>query len=400
MSRHSEVDASAQGVARLLSELVEINSVNPSFPGGAGEGHLAEWLASYCRSLGLDVEVQEVLSGRPNVLARLPAKASRGVLLFEAHLDTVSFGTEAMESPRIRGSRLYGRGSCDAKGSLAAMLVAMERLKSRTDELSVDLLLLGSVDEERSGAGASHFIANGGEADGAIVGEPSGLRIIVAHKGCVRFRLTTKGSAGHSSDPDRGENAIYAMSDVIRHLRLRLFPKASQRTHAMLGSPTWSVGVIRGGTSVNIVPDSCTIDIDYRTIPGESTEWVLAELDESLDELKVSNPDLEVERESPFMLSSPLDTSSASDIVKAAIQARERILGPMPLRGVAYGSDASLLSTVGGIPSIVVGPGDIAVAHGPEEYVDLEELERAVDFYEATALAFEPLKITAKEATL
>ena len=398
MERSIHSGTRTEGIAGLLWDLVAIHSVNPSFPNGGGESDLASWLVSYCRSLGLAVETQEVFPGRPNVLARLPASSSRGVLLFEAHLDTVSFGTQAMESPDIRGGRLYGRGACDTKGSLAAMLVALERLTKRTDELAADVLLLGSVDEESSGAGANHYVANGGHADGAVVGEPTGLQIVVAHKGCVRFRVTAKGRAAHSSKPDQGSNAIYILSDVIQHLRAGLFRTAEQRTHDRVGSPTWSVGVIKGGVSVNIVPDSCSIDIDYRSLPGETAESVLAEVDEALDELRTVTAGIEIEREAPFLVSWPLDTPSSSAVVQAALRAQQTISGTRPLTGVPYGSDASLLAVVGGIPSVVVGPGDISVAHGPDEYVDLKELEEAADLYEAIALAFDPSDTGAMEA--
>ncbi len=380
----------AAEVAPLLSELVAINSVNPSYPGGVGEHAISEWLVDHCRELGLDVETQEVFPGRPNVLARLGATSSHGVLLFEAHLDTVSFGTHRMEAPTVSGDLLYGRGACDTKGSLTAMLVALGRLTKRTDELAVDVLLLGAVDEERSGAGARHFVTNGGRADGAVVGEPTALEIVVAHKGCVRFRITTHGRAAHSSKPDEGSNAIYAMGEVLRHLRAHLFPAAEQRRHERVGPPTWSVGVIRGGDSVNIVPDKCTIEVDYRSVPGEGVESILAEVDVALDELRKQQPELEIAREAPFLVSWPLDTPTSSPLVDAARRAKRLLMERESVAGVPYGSDASLLSTVGGIPSIVLGPGDIAVAHGPDEFVDLREVAHAADLYESIAIEFDP----------
>jgi acetylornithine deacetylase len=376
---------------------MSIESVNPAFPGGRPEGELGSWVASWCRALGLQADLDEVLPGRPNVLVRLPAENGRGLLLFEAHLDTVSFGVESMRTPEIRGGRLYGRGSCDAKGSLAAMLLAMERLARRQSELAVDIMLLCTVDEERSGAGVAQFATRGIRADGAVVGEPTSLRTVVAHKGCVRFRLATRGRAGHSSDADRADNAIYAMADLLGHLRSDLFPMARARTHPLVGSPTWSVGTIHGGVAVNMIPDRCVIEIDYRSIPGETAEQLLAEVDQALDAFLASHPGLLVERESPFMVSQPLDTSPAVAIVRATTRAQEQTLGSSSLHGVAYGSDASTLALVAGIPSVVIGPGDIASAHGPEEYVDLEELERAIDLYEAIALAFDRSDIHAQE---
>ncbi|HUG30795.1 MAG TPA: M20 family metallopeptidase [Candidatus Limnocylindria bacterium] len=382
---------------RLLSELMAVDSVNPAFPGGRPEAELARWVAAWCAEIGLQTELDEALPGRPNVMARLAAGEGRGLLLFEAHLDTVSFGVESMRTPQVRGDRLYGRGSCDTKGSLAAMLLALERLARRRTELAIDVMLLCTVDEERAGAGVAHFVTRGIRADGAVVGEPTSLRTVVAHKGCVRFRLTTRGRAGHSSDPDRLESAIYAMADLLGHLRSEVFPRARTRSHPLVGAPTWSVGTIQGGVAVNIVPDRCVIEVDYRRIPGETAEQVLAEVDQALDVFLASRPGLVVERESPFVVSQPLDTSTSAAVVRAATLAQARTGGSSALHGVAYGSDASTLALVAGIPSVVIGPGDIASAHGPEEYVELAQLERAIDLYEAIALAFDPSQTPAQE---
>lgn len=374
----------------LLSDLMAVDSVNPAFPGGRPEAELARWVASFCEELGLEAELDEALPGRPNVMARLGAGEGRGLLLFEAHLDTVSFGVESMRSPQLRGDRLYGRGSCDTKGSLAAMLLALERLARRRMELATDVMLLCTVDEERAGAGVAHFATRGIRADGAVVGEPTSLRTVVAHKGCVRFRLTTRGRAGHGSDPDRAESAIYAMADLLGHLRSELFPNARTRSHPLVATPTWSVGTIQGGVAVNIIPDRCVVEIDYRSIPGETADQILAETDEALGIFLASRPGLLVEREPPFMVSQPLDTSTSAAVVRAATVAQTRTGGSSQLHGVAYGSDASILALVAGIPSVVIGPGDIASAHGPEEYVEVVQLERAIDLYEAIALAFVP----------
>lgn len=382
---------------RLLSELMAIDSVNPAFPGGRPEAEMASWVASWCAEIGLQTELDEALPGRPNVMARLGAGEGRGLLLFEAHLDTVSFGDESMQTPQVRGDRLYGRGSCDTKGSLAAMLLALERLARRRTDLATDVMLLCTVDEERAGAGVAHFVTRGIRADGAVVGEPTSLRTVVAHKGCVRFRLTTRGRAGHSSDPDRAESAIYAMAELLGHLRAEVFPKARTRSHPLVGAPTWSVGTIQGGVAVNIVPDRCVIEVDYRRIPGETAEQILAEVDQALDVFRASRPGLVVERESPFVVSQPLDTSTSAAVVRAATLAQARTGGSSSLHGVAYGSDASTLALVAGIPSVVIGPGDIASAHGPDEYVELAQLERAIDLYEAIALAFDPAQTPAQE---
>ena len=270
------------------------------------------------------------------------------------------------------------------------MLLAVERLAREADRLHVDVLLLAAVDEERAGAGARHFVESGGRADGAVVGEPTRLEVLVAHKGCVRFRLTTVGRAAHSSDPTAGQNAIYAMADLLQHLRSELQGDSLGPTHPLVGPPTWSVGTIRGGAAVNIVPDTCTIEVDRRLVPGETPEVALDQVDRLIAAFRERKPALRVLREPPFVASFPLETEPAAPIVQAAQVAREHLLGAAPLGDAAYGTDASLLAHLGGIPSLVFGPGDIAVAHGPDEYLDLQELVRAVAVYEAIALAFDP----------
>jgi acetylornithine deacetylase/succinyl-diaminopimelate desuccinylase family protein len=378
--------------ADLLAELVAIDSVNPGYPGGHGEAALAERVAALCRTTGLTVELDEFLPGRPNVLARLAAPAAGGTLLFEAHLDTVSFDEHGPggHGPQQRDGRLYGRGTCDAKGSLAAMLLALERLIGQTNQLRANVVLLAAVDEERAGAGARQFVETGGRADGAIVGEPSQLQLLVAHKGCVRFRLTTSGRAAHSSNPAGGQNAIYDMLEVLQFLRSELQEERLGPIHPLVGPPTWSVGTIRGGAAVNIVPDSCTVEIDRRLVPGETAEAALDQVDQHIAALTARNPRLRVEREPPSVVAFPLDTQPTARVVQAAVEARRRLFGTAPLLGAAYGTDASIFAQLGGIPSLVLGPGDIAVAHGPDEYLELEELAHAVDLYEAIALAFDP----------
>jgi acetylornithine deacetylase len=183
------------------------------------------------------------------------------------------------------------------------------------------------------------------------------------------------------------------MVDVLQHLRLTLAALSLGSAHPLVGLPTWSVGTIHGGTAVNIVPDRCVIEIDRRLVPGETPDGALAQVDEVLDSLRKQRPDISVQREPPDIISWPLETDSTESVVRAARAACERVLGSSRLEGASYGSDASLLSRLGRTPSIVIGPGDIAVAHGPDEYLDLEELDQAVDLYEALALSFDPIRI-------
>ena len=381
----------------LLSELVAIESVNPAYPGGErGEGAVAGFVADYCRGLGLDVWRQAVLPGRENVLARLECPGATRTLLLEAHTDTVSLDASGPNggggtTPRVLDGRLYGRGACDTKGALAAMLAALGVLRDRRADLNVHVLLLAAVDEEYRFRGVLRFVEalreQTGDAPlaGAIVGEPTALRLVVAHKGCLRTRIHTLGRAAHSSRPETGINAIDAMAGVLAALGVYRDSLAA-RHHPLTGSPTLSVGRIWGGTAVNIVPDRCTVEVDRRLIPGEDAAGALAELDAVLAGLQREQPALAFEREEPFVADWSLDTPPEAAIVAAAAAACAAAGLDGTPAGVTYGSDASKLWALARVPSIVFGPGDIAQAHTADEFVPLEELPRAAAVYAGAAL--------------
>lgn len=217
-----------------------------------------------------------------------------------------------------------------------------------------------------------------------MVGEPTDLRVVIAHKGCVRWRLSTVGRAAHSSRPEEGDSAIYQMVEVLGALRA-LEPQLRSRHHPLVGSPTLNVGRIWGGRGVNVVPDRCTIEIDRRIIPGEDPTAVLAEADALLTELKATNPALTVEREAPYVIDWALDTPRDADVVRAA-SASCRSLGlPDEPIGVPYGTDASKLWVLGRVPSVVLGPGSINEAHSADESVPVPHLLAAARTYAITA---------------
>lgn len=370
-------------LVRLLNDLIAIESVNPAYPGGTrGEAAIADYVEEHCRHLGLDVTRQRVLPGRDNVVAVLRVPNARGTILFEAHMDTVALepmGERALR-PEVRDGRLYGRGACDTKGSLAAMLAALEMLRAESRDLGVNVALLAAVDEEYRYRGVLAFLDAHQPVQAAIVGEPTDLRIVVAHKGCVRWRLSTLGRAAHSSRPEEGQNAIDGMAEVLVALR-RLQSRLRERSHPLVGNPTLSVGRIWGGTGVNIVPDRCTIEIDRRTIPGESHQSVLAEFDALLDDVGSAHPMVRFEREEPYLADWTLDTPVDAPIVLAVRRACQELgLSDEPV-GVAYGTDASKLWALGRIPSIVLGPGSIAQAHTGDEYVSIAQLVTASSLY-------------------
>jgi len=288
--------------------------------------------------------------------------------------------------PRLSGGRLFGRGTCDTKGSLAAMLYALKLLKEHAAGQHASVLLAATIDEEVAFRGVLALVEAGLAAHAAIVGEPTSLVPVIAHKGCVRWRIRTHGRAAHTSKAQEGNNAIYQMVEVIRCLREILEPRLAQRIHPLAGTPTLCVSVIHGGLQVNMVPQECAIEIDRRTVPGETQAQVLAEVDQALDEVRGREPTFAIEREAPSVVDWPLDTPADSAIARAGLAACCAIRGSAALGAVPYGSDGSKLSVLGGIPAIVLGPGDIAQAHTADEWVPVTEVVQAAEIYAQAAV--------------
>ncbi len=370
-----------------LADLVAINSVNASLAGGPGEQAMADYVVEAARGMGAEVEQYEVEPGRPNLLARLDRGRPR-TLMFECHLDTVGLAPmpDAL-NPRVEGGRLYGRGSADPKGSLAAMLSVLEGAAA-DPAFPVNVWLAGSMDEEITMRGSRALAERRPAVDAVIVGEPTNLQPIVAHKGVLRWRVRTTGVAAHSATPERGRNAIFDMQTVIGALRAGIEPGLARSLHPRLGRATWSVGVIEGGEAVNVVPDGCQIDCDRRLLPGEEPEAVLAEVDRALDQARQADSGLRVEREAPYVHVPPMETAADEPVVRATVRALTQAGRDPTLAAVAYATDASMLASIGGLPAVVLGPGDIAQAHTNDEWIELAELEAAVGVYRGICEAF------------
>jgi acetylornithine deacetylase len=245
-----------------------------------------------------------------------------------------------------------------------------------------EVWLCGAADEEHAYRGVLK-LCEGLRADGAVVAEPTSLRLVVATKGCLRFRIRTHGVAAHSSKPHLGVNAISHMALVIMALEEDATGLA-RRTHPLLGQGTFNVGTIHGGTQINIVPDACAIEIDRRLLPGEEADEVLGQY----RELVAGIQGVEAEVDDPLLLDYPLETSPDEGVARAAARALEGLgLDPTPC-GVPYGSDASKLARAG-LPAIVAGPGSIDQAHAAVEYIECAQVEQAVEFYRRLILNFE-----------
>jgi acetylornithine deacetylase/succinyl-diaminopimelate desuccinylase-like protein len=318
---------------------------------------------------GLDVELQPVFPNRSNVLARLtpPGKITTRVLL-APHMDTVD-GHDGQFIPIKKNGRIFGRGACDTKGSIAAMLAALIYLSGRAARpRQTEIIFAGLIDEENAQAGSRAFVKSRLKASLAIVGEPTCLQAVTAHKGSIWLKLETRGKAAHGSTPELGKNAVHAMARVVEMLETDYAGELLSRRHPLLGSPTISVGSINGGTQANIVPDRCSIMVDRRTLPGETDATVRREIMELLRRKKLKAILINGKSE-PCL---PLETDPGIPLVADFLKSLNQ---PKPL-GVRYFCDASVLAQ-GGIPSLAFGPGDIAQAHTSDEWISLESLDRA-----------------------
>jgi acetylornithine deacetylase len=366
------VRADPARVRQLLEALVRVDSVNPDAdPDGDGEGALAALVARIARSIRLETELDEVLPGRPNVIPTLDADEAATELVIEVHLDTVPVGGSTLE-PRVEGDRLYARGACDIKGGLAAALHALELLAVEP-ERRTRVVLLATVDEEVGFRGVTHHVKTRPvSADAAVVLEPTGLRIVVAHRGCLRFVIETRGLAAHTSVPERGRNAVTDLFAAVEALRAWNVDPGRKLT----------VSTIAGGTAVNVVPDRCRAAIDVRTRPSDDPADVLTEIEAVLAGL----PDgLDCRVTERLLLDQGLDTAPDAAVVRAAAAALQAQRLDAQTELAPYGTDASKLARAG-IPSIVLGPGDIAQAHTDDEWVSLAEVATAAEVYARLAL--------------
>lgn len=375
-------------VIQTLAELVRINSVNSSYEGGPGEREIATWVRRFFEQRGIEVWEQEVFPGRPNVIARLPGRDSSRRVILEAHTDTVSVQGMTIPpfAPTIVEGRMFGRGSCDTKAGLAAMMHAVASLHEEGIQPPCEVWLAAVVDEEFSYRGVVK-LCEGLTGHAALVAEPTGLRAVIASKGVLRWRIVVRGKSAHSSKPHLGVNAINHMARVILALE-QDHQRLAAREHPLLGPATCNVGVIRGGVQVNFVPDECTIEIDRRLLPGERTADVLAHYQSLLDALKAQHPMLDVFMEEPPLLTDEaLETSASSAPAQLASTLLKEMDLDATLCGVPFGSDASKLSRQG-IPSLVFGPGSIDQAHAAVEFVELAQVEKAFEFYRNFILRF------------
>lgn len=379
----------------FLKQLIVIPSQNPmgrTDPGdGFGEGKLTDHLESIFQHLALPCFRQPVHPGRENIVASLQGDwhedEAGPVLLLEAHQDTVPAEGMTIDpwDPVQQGGRIFGRGACDVKGGMAAMLAVLERLQDQRPRKCPTVLFACSVNEEHgfSGVEALRPVLMGTVPDlvpvkptAAIVAEPTELQVVVAHKGAVRWSLCAHGRAAHSATPERGSNAIYRMTPILEALhKYQRDVLPTLGSHSRCGRATLSVGVIRGGLSVNTVPDRCTIEIDRRLMPEETPAQAQEHLLEFLAET-VADGDYELEE--PFMTAIPLSDIDNGALAEQLGQSIRSVIGKWNSIGVPYATDAPYIAQAE-IPTVVFGPGSIEQAHTKDEWISVKQLDQAVD---------------------
>jgi acetylornithine deacetylase/succinyl-diaminopimelate desuccinylase-like protein len=368
--------ANPQNVVELLQDLVAIPSVNPQGDPGTeftGEQALGEYVENFLRVLGAEVSLRHVQIGRPNVIASFaPEKPAKAHLAFAPHLDTVSVAgmTISPFDPAIRDGKLFGRGSSDTKGPMAAALWAVRewaKNPARQDS-NIHWTFLALMGEEAGNDGAQAIAKSGFTSDLTLVLEPTQLGVVTAHKGALWLDVETGGLACHGSTPEKGRSAIYAMRRVLELLEEKMIPGLAGRAHPKLGAPTMNVGTISGGSKINIVPDRCRIEIDCRVVPGIDVEKFRAEI-ESMFSAVAPEVSVRLQR-----YSAPLDTDESLPWVRRAGEtARGFTTAP-------WFSDASVIGN-DRCPAVCVGPGSIAQAHTKDEFILLSDLEEGTDFF-------------------
>lgn len=363
----------------FLQELLKIDSVNP--PGN--ETRVSKFFAKRCQEIGLPFEIQALDSKRSNFIVEIKGRSDKK-LLFCGHMDTVSPGAlEWHYSPfsgELVGNKLYGRGASDMKSGLAAMFLALESIYLKNIVPEYTLVFLATAGEEVDSCGARTYLEYGdlSDVEAMIIGEPTNEKIVIGHKGALWLEITTFGKTAHGSMPEKGINAIEKMTKVIQLVeQLKLKWSFLDKT---LGKSSLAVTTIHAGIQTNVIPDTCTISIDIRTVPPQSHHEIFLELQNQLNQLTTDDPEF------TFELLKQLDrpsilTEQASPISQKALQLKKQTNDDC--YSVSYYTDAAVLNPNSHIPTLIYGPGDESQAHQPNEWVDVSSYLQSIQFYRA-----------------
>ena len=370
-------------VIALLSDLVAIDSVNPSLvPGAAGEAQIADAIETHMRAIGLDVHRQEVVPGRPNVIGVLEGSERGRSLMFCGHIDTVGVaGMKSPFTPAIRDGRLYGRGAQDMKAGVAAMIDAARIARARGFRKG-RIIIAAVVDEEYASIGADALVT-AWKADGAVVTEPTDLQIGIAHKGFAWATIETRGRAAHGSRPKDGRDAILRMGRGLTRLERLDRELQARSAHPLIGTGSLHASIIEGGRELSSYPDRCRVQVERRTVPGEHAEAFGREIEGLLNDLRRDDPEFEG-WSAPMFSRPPYELPATHDLPPALVSAAESAgIHASPI-GMSFWTDAAVLGGAG-IPSVLFGPGGAGL-HSIEEYVKVSETIACRDALAALAL--------------
>ncbi len=369
---------------KFCQELVRIKSVNP--PGD--ELQAAEYVASVLKGVGLEVELIRHSAARSSVLARLKGSGKKPGLLYNGHLDTVPVGLEKWTHDPFEGvvseGKVWGRGSADMKGGLAALLVLSKALAEAQLPLQGDLIIAATAGEEVDSLGAMTMAARSdlGPVQAVVIPEPSYNDVFIAEKGALWLELTTQGKTAHGSMPEMGRNAIMMMVTLINELGRMSFP---YKEHPLLGGFSQSINTIAGGVKTNVVPDQCAVTVDMRTVPGQDHRAILKQVEGLIEGLSKRAPDFKasarVTNDRP-----PVESSPDEPVVQAFADVVAEVAGERPIpKGVRYYTDAVAFVPALKAPMIICGPGDAKLAHQPDEHVEISKLLQASQIYTLAA---------------
>lgn len=356
-----------------LAAMVKIDSRNPTlFEGAPGELELGNYLKTCLEALGLVVEVHTLAPNRVNVLARLKGQGTGKTLMLNGHMDTV--GTEGMQdafSGRIAASKLYGRGSQDMKGSLAAMLTSLKALKDANIELKGDLILAFVADEEALSIGTEHLVKTY-RADAAIITEPTDMKLGTAHRGFIWFELDVFGRAAHGSRYSDGVDANMHMGLFLAELYSLSKDLLQRPAHPLAGPPSLHVSQMQGGSEKSTYAAHSKVIIERRTRPGETLEQAQGEIQAILDKLAQTVPNFQANLKADFVRL-PFESHPDARIVEVLQKVAQSQFGQRlePI-GLSFWTDAALLAEAG-IETVLLGPVGQGL-HSQEEWVDLDSL--------------------------
>lgn len=375
---------SRKEVVELLRELVQTPSVNP--PGE--EKEISQLVSARLKQMGIEVQSVAVDPHRPNIVGRLRGIDHGTSLILNTHMDTVPPGdrkdwTFDPFSAEIKNNKVYGRGSCDNKGSLTAMIMAANALQKADVKLKGDLLLTAVVDEETGGEKGTKYLVDEGliKGDMGIACGVSNLdKIYTASRGGIRLEIITKGKLAHAAMPHLGVNAVEKMAKVILAVKEL---KLKHRPHRLLGGPTIAPGtLIEGGVKINVIPNTCRSSFDIRTVPGQSFDRILDEIKECLHDLRQTDSEIKADIR-VLRLTEPAEISEKEGIVQVARDATTYVTGKKPqIAGIPGATDARFLINQAGIPTIVdFGPGKLDQCHVANEHIEIDQVVAAAKIY-------------------